>query len=188
MDTKKSEIFTIPNLLSVVRVLLIPLFMSLYFNSQTTAQYYTAAVVILISGLTDLLDGVIARKFNQVSEIGKALDPIADKLTQAGILICLISRYKTIIPLVCLFVGKELYMGIMSLILLRKGKKLDGAKWFGKVSTAVFYLCMVCLVAFPALPLWAVNTMIVVTGLCLLYSLISYIPEYNALYRQAKEE
>lgn len=80
---KRDQIFTIPNLLSLVRLLMIPMIIWLYCEKE---DYVAAAVMIVLSGLTDIADGIIARKFHLVSDLGKLLDPVADKLTQAALI------------------------------------------------------------------------------------------------------
>lgn len=184
--SRKDTILTIPNALSVLRILMIPLFVWLYMRAETDRQYLAAAAVVVLSGLTDLLDGWIARRFNQVSELGKALDPTADKLTQAAIIICLMLRYRGVIYLFALFAIKEISMAVISVVLLRKGKKLNGAMWFGKLSTAVFYLCMVCLVAIPSMADWVRTAALWVTGAFLLLSFVMYIPQYRKLFRETR--
>jgi len=180
------EIFTIPNCLSILRIILLPIFVIFYIQAKEPEDYLLPTLIIFISAISDLLDGFIARTFNQVTELGKAIDPVADKLQQAAIVFCLLFRYDQMIPLVILFVVKELFMGINGLILLRKGKKLDGAMWFGKVSTAVFYLCMLSLLAFPNLEEKWVNLFISITGFFLALSFLLYIPVYVKLYQQPK--
>ena len=86
----KKDLFTIPNLMGYFRILLIPVFCYFYIKKQT---YLLAAGIVLISSLTDLFDGYIARRFNMVTELGKALDPVADKLTHAALALCLAFRY-----------------------------------------------------------------------------------------------
>ena len=103
----------------------------------------------MLSSLTDLLDGLVARKFDMVTELGKALDPIADKLTHAALAICLAIRYPLMWALIGLMAVKEGYMGIMGVVFLRKGKMLDGAMWFGKVCTAVLFVGLLLLFVFP---------------------------------------
>ncbi|RKQ33547.1 CDP-alcohol phosphatidyltransferase family protein [Oceanobacillus halophilus] len=179
------EVFTIPNILSIIRLILIPIFIYTYVTATGTNDYYIAAIIILLSGLTDFLDGFVARKFNQITELGKTLDPIADKLTQAAVAIILMFRYPYMWILVILFVLKELFMGINGLILLKRGKKLDGAKWFGKVSTTVFYIAMGLLIAFPELELQSVYLLIITTGIFLSLSFVMYVPEYIKLYRNS---
>lgn len=177
------EMFSVPNVLSVIRLILIPIFIHLYITAEDDRDYYIAALVILLSGLTDLFDGMIARRFNQITEIGKTLDPVADKLTQAAVAFCLTLRYDFMWILIVLFVIKELYMGINGLILLRRGKKLDGAQWFGKLSTFIFYVTMVFLVAFPGIQPETAGVLMGITFVFLSLSFTLYIPVFNRLYR-----
>ncbi|GGA83460.1 CDP-alcohol phosphatidyltransferase family protein [Ornithinibacillus halotolerans] len=184
MKLTKREIFTIPNILSYIRLLLIPVFVYIYITADHAEAYYIAAFIILVSGLTDMLDGWIARKFNQITELGKTVDPIADKLTQAAILGCLMFRYDYMWILVILLVVKELFMGINGLILLKRGKKLDGAMWFGKVSTAVFYVATFILIGFPEISSQVASLLILSTGAFLALAFVLYIPEFLKLYRK----
>ena len=78
----KKEICTIPNMLSIFRLVLIPVYIYIYLNATESYHYSIAAGILAISCLTDMIDGKIARKFNMISELGKVLDPLADKLTQ----------------------------------------------------------------------------------------------------------
>lgn len=185
MKLTAKEIWSIPNILSYIRLLLIPIFVYIYITANSTSDYYVAALIILLSGLTDMLDGLIARKFNQITELGKTIDPIADKLTQAAIVGCLMFRYDYMWILVLLLVVKELFMGINGLILLKKGKKLDGAMWFGKVSTAIFYAAAFILIAFPEISPHYASLLMLITGVFLALSFILYIPEFLKLYRNA---
>ena len=109
----KKEIFSIPNLMGYFRILLIPVFCYLYITAETEREYLYAVLVVLLSSLTDLFDGKIARRFHMVTELGKALDPIADKLTHAALAICLATRYPMMWALIALMLVKEGYMGIM---------------------------------------------------------------------------
>jgi cardiolipin synthase len=179
------DIFTIPNILSYIRIILIPFFAYYYITATGPADYYIAAFIILLSGLSDMLDGLIARKFNQITEIGKIIDPIADKLTQMAIIVCLLFQYEYVWVLIILFVAKELFMGINGLILLRKGKQLDGSMWFGKVSTAVFYVATFLLIAFPQMNDSMAVLLMTVTGAFLLLSFVLYIPVFAKMYRNS---
>ena len=129
------------------------------------------------------MDGYIARKFNQITELGKIVDPVADKLTQMAIIVCLLFQYEYIWILIVLFVVKELFMGINGLILLRKGKRLDGSMWFGKVSTAVFYGATFLLIAFPEMNYSIAAVLMVMTGIFLVLSFVLYIPVFWKLHR-----
>lgn len=174
MTYKPKEIFTIPNILSIIRIMLVPVFISFYLNATSIQDYRIAGMIILFSGITDLIDGMIARKFNQITDIGKLLDPVADKITQAAIIFCLTVRFKYMLFIVVLFLVKEFSMLVWNIILLKKNKKLDGALWYGKVSTAVFYVCMTVMVTFPTISEAVANGLMVVTGFFLLVSFISY--------------
>ena len=116
------ERFSIPNLMGYFRLLLIPVFCYLYLAKEA---YHWAAGVVLLSSLTDLFDGMIARKFNMITNLGKALDPIADKLTHGALALCLAFRYPQMWVLFGLMVLKEGYMVVMGLLFLRKGKMLN---------------------------------------------------------------
>lgn len=186
MKMTKKEYFNIPNLLSYLRILLIPVFVVVFLGATTQKDYLIAAFIVFVSALTDLVDGIVARKFGQITELGKALDPIADKLTQVTIILCLMNQFGGMWALILLFIIKELFMGINGLILLRKGKKLDGAKWFGKLSTAVFFVCMILLVAIPSLPGFAGAALMITAAVFLLLSFVLYIPEYVKLYRDVR--
>ena len=115
------EMFTIPNILSYFRILLIPLFVYLYFKAETPPEFFRAAVVLGISGFTDLFDGKIARRFNQITELGILLDPVADKLTEGAVVLCLMTRYRWVAALVVLYVLKEGFMAVAGLVMLRRG-------------------------------------------------------------------
>lgn len=129
----KKDLFTIPNIICYVRILLIPVFCWLYITAETPADYGWATFVVLFSSFTDLFDGMIARKFNQVTELGKVLDPVADKLTHAAMAFCLLTRYKLMWALLALMLIKECYMAWMGIKFLKKDQMMDGAMWYGKI-------------------------------------------------------
>ena len=126
----KDQLLSIPNILSYVRLLLIPAIVLTYCKLSSPA--ITISLIVL-SGLTDILDGFIARKFNMVTDLGKALDPLADKLTQAAILICLISRFKIIILPIALMGVKESISFTLRLKIFNKTGVVNSAKWHGKI-------------------------------------------------------
>jgi len=184
----KKDLWSIPNILCYIRFLLIPVFVVQYIKAQETREYFQAAAVVLASGITDLLDGFIARTFNMVTELGKLIDPIADKLTQAALIFVLIVKIKWMFLLLILFVLMQLFLLIAGLAMLKKNKKLDGSKWFGKVSTTVFYAVMLVLVAVPNLNQNIVNVMLLICGAFLALSFVLYVREYIRMYREAKLE
>ena len=107
------------------RILLIPVFCILYYHSENAGCFYGAVIVLCLSFLSDLFDGMIARKFNMITNLGKALDPIADKLTHGALALCLAFRYPQMWVLFGLMVLKEGYMVVMGLLFFRKGKMLN---------------------------------------------------------------
>lgn len=181
----KKEIFTIPNIIGYVRILLIPVFMYIYITAKTPSDYYLAAGIVLLSTFSDLFDGLIARKFNQVTELGKLIDPLADKLSHAGMIICLLTRYKLMWLLFGVFAVKEIFMAVMGLVMLRRnGKKLDGAMWFGKICTGVLFLSMFALFLLPMLEERIVSTIIYACTGVMLITLILYIPIFAKMYKE----
>ncbi|HIV93545.1 MAG TPA: CDP-alcohol phosphatidyltransferase family protein [Candidatus Eisenbergiella stercoravium] len=183
----RREIFSIPNLMGYFRILLIPLFSWMYCTADSTGDYYAAAVVVGISGLTDMFDGKIARRFNMITELGKFIDPLADKLTQAALLICLAVRYPLMRAVLVLFVIKEGFMVVMGALLLPRGKKLDGAMWFGKVCTAVLYAVLFLLLLLPGIGTAAADVLIAVCGVFLLFSFLMYIPVFRRMWKESRE-
>lgn len=187
MKIKRRELFTIPNILSYIRILLIPIFVYVYIHAKDPKDYYIAGIIIALSGLTDFIDGFIARHFNQITELGKFLDPFADKLTQVAVVLVLMLQYKGMGILVALLIIKEIFMGVNGLLLLRKGAKLDGAKWFGKLSTAVFYILMVILILFPSINKEIANILMGITGVFLFLSFVKYIPVFITMHKKQPE-
>lgn len=180
----KKQLFTIPNLMGYFRIILIPVFVWRYITADSITDYRIAAIIVAVSGLTDMFDGKIARRFHMITPLGKALDPIADKLTQGAMALCLALRYQWMLPLLILFIIKEGFMGIMGILLLRKGKMLNGAMWFGKVCTAVLYVMMFILFLFPSLPLNVANVLIVICIGFMLLSLFMYIPVFSNMHKE----
>ena len=118
----KKEVFTIPNLLSLFRLALIPVYITVYLNAEEDWQYYVAGAILAVSCMTDLIDGKIARRFHMISTVGKVLDPLADKATQFTLTLCLSVHYPVLRPVLVLFVIKEGFQLIMGIIHFRKGK------------------------------------------------------------------
>lgn len=137
---KKNHIITIPNLLSLLRLAMIPLLLWLYLEKEA---YLWTAVVVVLSGITDIIDGIIARKYDLISDLGKALDPVADKLTQIAMLYCLGTSFPEIQILLVILVVKEVLTGIMSMISIQRTGKVEGAQWHGKVTTVLLYAMII---------------------------------------------
>lgn len=135
----KNKIVTIPNILSLVRLCLIPFIVWLYFGKQDSVL---TGFALLFSGLTDIVDGHIARTYNMISDVGKVLDPVADKATQAVMLLCLCITFPLMwIPVGALIV-KESFMAISGYVVIRKTGIVLGANWHGKAATVLLTACM----------------------------------------------
>lgn len=185
------RIVTVPNAMSLLRILLVPFFAWRYLQGHV-AQ---AAILLVASGLTDLLDGLIARKFNQITELGKMLDPFADKLTQGVVALCIAIRFPAIRLLLLLFILKELLMLGCALVLLRKHKRPCAAKWYGKVATVMFYVSVSAIVAMDWGGLMKPNTfniaayiMLGLTGLMMAYAAVKYFQIFLEILRDGEPE
>ena len=199
------NVWTIPNIISFIRILLIPVFGVLYYKGELL----WALIILALSGLSDLVDGKIARAFNQVSELGKMLDPIADKLTQATIAIVFFFTFhgaenavlKAFSWVFLLFIVKELVMLIGGAAMIAFGIRPGAAEIFGKVATVVFYVVMVILMAFGpevgalraeegaiiqlfTLPDPVMMVLVVISVIATFAAFASYMP---AVHRQVKE-
>lgn len=174
-----AKVLTIPNILSMVRIALIPVIVWLYhFRDDPTA----AAFVVIASGATDVVDGFIARRFHMVSDLGKALDPIADKLTQTVTLMCLLVQFPLIWMPLSLLVVKEFISGIWRLIIFRRTKEVHGAKWHGKAATVLLYSIMLLHILWPSVPeLYSAGSIILCTLMMILSFLLYSLENYRTL-------
>ena len=202
--TNLNELFenwnTIPNWLSFFRIAMIPVFSVLFIKDM----YIPAFIVMIVAALTDLFDGKIARKYNMVSNLGKILDPVADKLSQMAIVIILIVKFwnDAIKYVLFLFIVKELLMIIGGLLLLSKGLKPSAAEMWGKVATTVFYVFMIAIIAIGGqesalagveafqpiiLSHTIVNIMIIISAILTFVSLFSYVPGFVKQLKEGKD-
>lgn len=177
----KGKILTIPNLLSLIRILLIPLFVWLYLGEENVPA---TAVVLVLSGLTDALDGFIARHYHMVSDFGKALDPFADKLTQFAMLCCLVIRFPRMLWLIIVLCVKEVLVASSQLLVIRKTELVLGAEWHGKITTILLYAVMILHLLWldiPATLSWSL------VGLCIGMLLLSGVLYGIRNYRTIRE-
>ncbi len=193
--------WTIPNLLSVIRILLIPVFAYLYYNDMKVE----AVIVLAVTGLTDTLDGKIARRFNQISALGKILDPVADKLSQITIAVMLFIEFRTAENAMInafgwvflVFLIKEAVMIIGGLVMLIMNIRPGAAEIYGKVATLIFYVVMTVIIAIGPevgafnelfggfeLPAVVTGILVVISAIMTLVAFLSYMPE---TFRQFKE-
>ena len=174
----KKEIWSIPNLLSIFRILLIPVYMSIYLNADGSDDYATAGVILALGCLTDMADGFIARRFNMITNLGKVLDPMADKLTQLSLLVCLSARRRALKYLLVMFLIKEFWQFFAMVSALRRGKALNGALLSGKISTTVLFTSLGLMFVFPGLTEKTTDLMSLVCLVFLLYAFADYVRAY----------
>ena len=167
----ENKILTIPNLLSLFRLILIPVIVWLYWFRK---DYFPAGVLLIISGLTDLADGYIARHFNAVSNVGKILDPIADKLTQAAMLFCLVTRFPLMAAPFGFLVIKEVFIGTTGLLMIRKTGKVVGADFHGKVATTLLYAMMILHIFWIDIPSAISAVSILICLVSMAFTLLTY--------------
>ena len=146
-NIKAKDFFTVPNLLTYLRILLIGPFVYLFINQE----YIWAMVAVGVSALSDCCDGFIARRFNQVTDLGKMLDPIADKLTLLAVMVCITILTPIVLPIMLILIIKDVVMLIGGSYMLKKGLQPPAAKWHGKVGTIVFYFSVILIFIFVVL-------------------------------------
>lgn len=192
--------WTIPNLLSLLRIVVIPIFAYFFIKGEAVL----AIVMLALSGISDFLDGKIARKFNQVSDLGKVLDPVADKLTQITLAVLLFISFnkatdellKAFSWVFLVFIVKELVMVIFGGIMLLLNLRPSAAEIYGKIATFAFYAIMLLIVAFGPevgmlrevmfeLPKTLMMILVVVSAILTLVAFVSYLPD---TFRQFKEK
>lgn len=170
------NIFTLPNLLSVVRIMLIPFFLFYFLNGQIKYSLF----FLVLSGISDVLDGYIARKFNQTSELGKILDPVGDKLTQVSIVLGFAILYEGARPILVIFALKEIAMVIGGIIIFKNYKAVPGSQWWGKFATTLFYISVfIILVLGEKLSENQIIIILAITVTMMVFSLLKYIPFFK---------
>lgn len=166
---EQRKLLTLPNLLSFFRILLIPAIAWAYSRNPLAA-----AGLLFLSGLTDVADGWIARRFHQTSDVGKVLDPIADKLTQTVMLLCLVSRHPLMLLPLCLLVVKEFLAAVLGLWVIRRTGQVNGAEWHGKAATLLLYSMMTLHLLWPGMPIGVSHGSILLCTAMVLYSGVCY--------------
>ena len=181
----KNKILTIPNLLTLLRLLMVPVFVWAYTVRQ---DQLLTALILALSGLTDLLDGQIARRCNMVSDLGKLLDPIADKVTQGVMLICLIRQFPAMWVPTVLLVIKEGFVGTAHVLAVRESGRIDGADMHGKVATVCLDALALIHLLWPEIPHGASACLIAVTCLAMAVSFAMYARTYIGMLRPDKKQ
>ena len=166
----REQILTIPNAMSAFRIVLIPFIIWTY----AIDRHYLSVALVVLSAVSDMLDGFVARKLNMISDFGKFIDPVADKLTQAALLICLMTEHAHIYILFILLAVKELSMLFLGAVVFKRHDSVNSAKWYGKLCTVVFEGTMMLLMLFPETPEDIVHMAILICACVMVFSLLMY--------------
>ncbi len=183
-EPRKEDLINIPNVLCYIRILLVPVFIVLFLKEM----YWQSGLIIMLATATDVVDGWIARHFNMITDWGKFIDPLADKLMQFAMLIMAIFKNPWISILVGIFALKEAIMLAVGLYIYHKGDNLNGAMWCGKLSTVVLDGCLFLIIVLPTKYINNANVFVLI-GLSagfLILSFIIYMREYFKMYKEMK--
>lgn len=184
---KIKDLVAIPNILCYLRIIMVVVFLYIYNTATSQNDYYIAMLVVMVAGITDFLDGRIARKFNMITDLGKVIDPVADKLMQFAMLITLTFNVKNMYMLTIYLIIKEVVLALIAFIILKtKGRRLNGAKWYGKVCTAVLYVVMLVFVAVPQLNAYLRNALLIVCAAAITLSFVMYIRLYIIMIKDSR--
>lgn len=181
---KKSDLITIPNLLTYLRIILIAPFVYCFL----VENYIAAVICIVISGLSDCFDGMLARRLNQVTSLGKILDPIADKFTLLAVVVCMVIYVPVVLPVLITLLLKDVLMLLGGMDLINKGITPPAAKWYGKVGTVVFYVSVSIIIFLKAvfkIENFALDVALLsVTAATMLFALYQYGKIYFQLIKE----
>ena len=185
---KRTDLVTVPNLLTYMRLLLVAPFIYFFLKEN----YIAAAICVGVSGLTDCFDGMLARRLNQVTSLGKILDPIADKVTLFSVALCMLIYIPSLLPLLGILMFKEITMLFCGLILLTKRITPPAAKWYGKFATVVFYFSVTTIIFLKAVFNYESAVLIIglflLTAIVMVFAMVKYAIMFFALLKENKEE
>ncbi|MDO4743383.1 MAG: CDP-alcohol phosphatidyltransferase family protein [bacterium] len=178
-----SKELTVPNFISLFRIILIPLYVYYFLFNSAPSHYIVSGIIFVISGFSDVVDGFIARKFNMITNLGKILDPVADKLTHITVAFCLCLKHSYLIGLIIILFIKEALMLTGALVLRkRKISETPSAKWWGKLCTVVvfitFVLEIISLVFVDLIPVGINYTLVGMSIIFLMFSFFNYLKVY----------
>lgn len=171
MDKKNKQFFTLPNTLSLFRITLIPLFI---YDYHYLGAPIHGCIILLISGFTDILDGYIARRFDMTSDLGKILDPVADKLTQAVTLFCLTEKHPLMMLPLFIMLIKESLCAALCFLAIKKSGQVQSSDWHGKLNTAVLYAIFVVHLIWTDIPNAFSFSLILISCIIMLFSFALY--------------
>ena len=177
----------IPNILSIIRILLVFVFIFVLFVLDSPLW---AIIIFLIAGATDVLDGFLARRFNWITNLGKILDPFADKLMQCTVLVCFCIRGIIPIWFVIPFFLKEVATLIIGWIVIRRRSVVVVSKWYGKAAVCLFYVTVVISVIIRDLIAGNILAQVLLFVPAIVFALsafFSYVKHYSKLKKEEIE-
>ncbi|MBQ7936538.1 MAG: CDP-diacylglycerol--glycerol-3-phosphate 3-phosphatidyltransferase [Clostridia bacterium] len=172
----------IPNFLTILRLFMVPAFIVSY--SYNEEGRYWAAAIFVLAALTDVLDGYLARKWNQITDFGKLADPVADKMMQLSALACLCISGRIRFWIILIFAMKELLLILGSLRLLNIRKYVVYSKWSGKIATVLLFVAIIVIMVTDEqiLPATYATLLMVV---CLIATAVAFF-DYVSMYFKIK--
>ncbi|MEA4914688.1 MAG: CDP-alcohol phosphatidyltransferase family protein [Christensenella sp.] len=182
---RDKKILTVPNALSLFRILLIPAIVLTYFRKE---GHVAAFCLLVLSWITDVLDGWIARSFDMKSDLGIVLDPVADKLTQGCVILVLAGSTPWMAALCALLIVKESVMAVYGMIVLKKTNRTYSARWHGKVATGCIYTTLAVHILWKDIPKAYSNSMIALSAAAMILSLILYCRQYVSILQKTSEQ
>ena len=189
MRTNKKKMKNIPNILSVIRIILVLVFVVVFFLPISKIW---ALIVFLTAGATDVVDGFLARKFNWITDLGKILDPFADKLMQCTVLVCLCIENVVPIWFLLIFFAKEIMTLLLGFIAIRRRSVVVVSKWYGKASVCLFYATIFLAVIFRYLCNWNIEglnqlLLFLPAAIMAVFAFGAYIGYYSKLSKEKIE-
>lgn len=169
-------------MITLVRIGLIPLFVRFYLEGEMAA----AMALLLAAAFSDMLDGYIARRFDMITPLGKVLDPVADKLLQLSMLLCLAGRSPAVLPLILLHLVRELVLFCLGGVVYRSRGILLGSRWYGKVCTAFMYTVLGTSLLWRNMPQILLNGSLMLCAVMIVYCLVRYAAEYMHILRRGE--
>lgn len=165
---------SIPNVITLFRIALTPIFVRFYLEGQ----HMTAMALLLLAAVSDMADGFIARRFQMITPLGKVLDPVADKLLQLAMLLCLMKRSHAVLGILLLHLLRELWLLALGSLCFKRSGVLIGARWYGKICTAALYSVLGAALMWPGLPERLLHTGLMLCSGLIIFCLVGYTREY----------
>ena len=185
MNQRQDRILTVPNLISLLRLLMIPVIVWLYVARRESRA---AFILLLISWLSDVLDGWIARRFHMGSRLGVVLDPAADKLTLVSVIFCMAFSHRDMIPLLVVLLLVEGCKGVFGLVRMKHRRYISSAKWHGKIATGCLYTTILLHMAWESIPHWFSQLTVYVSLAVVVVSMTLYCLYYARALRRPEGE